>query len=108
MPERASLNNQNGDALRQYFITPIRNAAAGKIDDHQLRHRRGILPSGSLAPKLLRITMQQQMRGLLPQKALALNWKGTDAQGVPLEEGTAFDVTVILAQNITWTMKQGK
>ena len=31
VPERASLNNQNGDALRQYFITPIRNAAAGKL-----------------------------------------------------------------------------
>ena len=31
LPERASLNNQNGDALCQYFVNPIRNAASGKV-----------------------------------------------------------------------------
>ncbi len=31
LPERASLNNQNGDALCQYFVSPIRNAANAKM-----------------------------------------------------------------------------
>ncbi len=96
VPERASLNNQNGDALRQYFITPIRNAAAGKLmitncDTGEVYFQR------EFGPQAAAYYYAAADAWASTAKALALNWKGTDAQGVPLEEGTAFDVTVILA-----------
>lgn len=94
--ERASLNNQNGDALRQYFIAPIRNVAAGKLvitncDTGEVYFQREF---GAQKAAYYLATAQAWVS---PLKVLALDWKGTDANGVPLAEGTGFDVTVVLA-----------
>lgn len=95
-PERASFNNQNGDALQQYYIAPIRNAAAGRlqITNHETAEVYFQREFGAQDAAFYYAATETWMS---PLKKLALNWKGTDAQGVPLEEGTAFDVTVILA-----------
>lgn len=82
VPERASLNNQNGDALRQYFITPIRNAAAGKLmitncDTGEVYFQR------EFGPQAAAYYYAAADAWASTAKALALNWKGTDAQGVP-------------------------
>ncbi len=55
--------------------------------------------SGSLAPSCCVLLCSSRCVGFY-RKSTGAGWKGTDAQGVPLEEGTAFDVTVILAPGI--------
>ena len=95
LPERASLNNQNGDALCQYFVNPIRNAASGKVQIFN--------------PETGEIYKERNLDGInsgfyysasdawIPSQLVAnLTWQGTNAKGEPLPEGTKAQVQLTL------------
>lgn len=90
-----SLNNQNGDALCQYFVNPIRNAASGKVQIFN--------------PETGEIYKERNLDGInsgfyysasdawIPSQLVAnLTWQGTNAKGEPLPEGTEGQVQLTL------------
>lgn len=107
LPERASLNNQNGDALCQYFVSPIRNAANGRMqirnaETGEIYKQREFGPMSAGFYYLGTGTWQQV------SQAVNLTWAGTDAQGRPLPEGTVAEVQVTLAPEYYVDAKSGR
>jgi len=107
LPERASLNNQNGDALCQYFVSPIRNAANGRLqirnaETGEIYKQREFGPMNAGFYYLGTRTWQQV------SSAVNLTWAGTDAQGQPLPEGTVAEVQVTLAPEYYVDAKSGR
>jgi len=107
LPERASLNNQNGDALCQYFVSPIRNAANAKmqirnVETGEIYKQREL---GSMGAGFYYSAASAWQRVSQP---VNLTWSGTDAQGQPLPEGTVAEVQVTLAPEYYVDAKSGR
>ena len=96
LPERAALNNQNGDALCQYYISPIRNAARARVritdaETGAIYREREVGPIDS------GFYYEAAESWVQSEQTLNLAWAGTDMQGDPLPEGTKAVISVSLA-----------
>ncbi len=96
LPERASLNNRSGDALCQYFVSPIRNVASGKM--RILNPETGeIYKERELDAARGGFYYAATQRWIPTEYAANLVWSGTDAHGEPLPEGTKALVQITAA-----------
>ena len=96
LPERATLNNLNGDSLSQYVISPIRNAAAGKMEIVDVQTGE-VYKSRILDAMSAEFYYTEAQQWYQTEQTANLNWFGTDANGEPLPEGTQAEVRVTLA-----------
>ena len=107
LPQRASLNNQNGDEIAQYYVSPIRNAANARVqvvnaETGEVYKEREV---GQLSAAFYYAGTQQWMQML---DSLNVAWDGSDANGDPLPEGTQAEVRVTLAPEYYVDAKTGK
>lgn len=96
LPERATINNQNGDSICQYSIGPIRNAANarmqisnGETGEIYKQRELGAIDSGYY--------YVQAGAWYQTEHLVNMTWAGTDASGQPLPEGTEALLQVTLA-----------
>ncbi len=96
LPERASLNSLNGDAIARIYYSLIRNSAATKA----------VITDDATGEIYLEKDLGEQFAAFYYLAAGAwnnnnltagLNWKGTDAEGKPLPDGTRATISLIAA-----------
>ena len=107
LPQRASLNHQNGDEIAQYYVSPIRNAANARVqvvnaETGEVYKEREV---GQLSAAFYYAGTQQWMQML---DSLNVAWDGNDANGDPLPEGTQAEVRVTLAPSTMWMPKPAR
>lgn len=94
--DRNALNNQNGAAIKKFGNTLIRNAAASRL----------VISNANTGEIYYEQEMGEQEGAYYHVSTgdwmnyafrLKLNWKGTDAQGKPLPEGTSVDIVYAAA-----------
>lgn len=96
LPERNGFNNMNGDMLYKYYFSAIRNAGMAKyvITDAEtgevyMEQELGAVDSAYYYANA------GQWRGT--QYKMNLGWRGTDAEGNKLPEGTTVNISLVLA-----------
>lgn len=96
LPERASLNSTNGDALSRIYYSLIRNSAGTKV----------VITDDATGEIYLEKELGEQFAAFYylstgawtgNNLSAGINWKGTDAQGNPLPDGTRVTVSLIAA-----------
>ena len=107
LPQRASLNSQNGDEIAQYYVSPIRNAANARVQvvnakTGEVYKEREV---GQLSAAFYYAATQQWMQMM---DSLNVAWNGSDANGDPLPDGTQAEVRVTLAPEYYVDAKTGK
>lgn len=95
-PEYASLNNQNGDAIKNINYALIRNAGmvATCITDVETGEVYSLKEIGSQYGAYY-YTNGSAWKNT--QSKVGLNWAGTDADGNALDEGTVVDISLVAA-----------
>lgn len=96
LPERNAFNNENGDMLSKYIYSNIRNAGGAiyQITDAETGEVYLREDLGSIYGAYY-YTNGSAWRST--DKTLNLNWKGTDGDGNKLPEGTAVNISLVLA-----------
>lgn len=97
LPERNALNSQNGDALEDWYFTPIRNAAASRltITDTKTGAVYYSQELGSVDGAFYYSGSSGEGWESTGYTA-PLTWAGTDAGGKPLKEGTTVELALTL------------
>ena len=96
LPERASLNSTNGDGISRIYYSLIRNSAATKVlvtDDVTGE----VYLEKNLGEQLAAFYYLAGSMWTNNNLSAGINWKGTDAQGNPLPDGTRATVSLIAA-----------
>ena len=96
LPERNGFNNMNGDMLYKYYFSAIRNAGMAKyvISDAETGEVYMEQELGAVDSAYYYVN-GGQWRGT--QYKLNLGWRGTDAEGNKLPEGTTVNISLVLA-----------
>lgn len=96
LPERNAFNNENGDTLYKYYFSVIRNAGNSKyvISDAETGEVYMDYEVGE-ADAAFYYTNGSAWRNT--QYKLNLGWRGTDAEGNKLPEGTKVNISLVLA-----------
>ena len=107
LPERAAINNQNGDTIYQYSVSPIRNAANARMqisnrETGEIYKQREL---GSIDSGYYRANADAWYQ---TEHLVNMTWAGTDASGQPLPEGTEALLQVTLAPEYYVEGKTGK
>lgn len=96
LPERAAMNNANGDIIASMYYTLIRNAAAVRLTITDVNTGEVYLQR-ELGETFAAYFNETYGSWYSSQLELKLNWAGTDAKGNPLPEGTQVKVTMVAA-----------
>ena len=93
LPERNAFNSENASRITEQSFTLIRGAGAARVqitnaDSGEVYFQREL---GELYPAYYDPSMGQWSNAV---QYAQLNWKGTDAQGAPLAEGTRVNVSM--------------
>ena len=97
LPERNGFNNMNGDMLYKYYFSVIRNAGAAKylVSDAETGevYMEQVFDGG--VDSAFYDANGGSWRGT--QYQVSLGWRGTDAEGNKLREGTTVNISLVLA-----------
>ena len=96
LPERNGFNNENGDTLYKYYFSVIRNAGNAKyvISDAKTGE---VYMEQELGAVDSAFYYENAAAWQDTQYGLNLGWKGTDAEGNKLPEGTTVKISLVLA-----------
>lgn len=96
LPERNGFNNENGDTLYKYYFSVIRNAGNAKyvISDAKTGE---VYMEQELGAVDSAFYYENAAAWQGTQYGLNLGWKGTDAEGNKLPEGTTVKISLVLA-----------
>lgn len=95
-PEFASLNNENGDSIKSIYYALIRNAGnmAVRITD---KNTGDVYANASLGQQYGAYYYVNGQTWRNTSSKVNLNWKGTDANGNKLPEGTSVEISLVAA-----------
>ncbi len=96
LPERIAMNNVNGDKIGSQIYSLIRNATRMKLTISNVETGDVYLEK-ELGETLSAYYNETYASWYYSQSELKLNWKGTDAEGEPLPEGTTVCVSMVAA-----------
>ncbi len=99
LPERNAMNNLNGSSLAKQYFALIRNAAASKfvVRNAETGEVYYEASTGEIDGAYYYVNGQEWR---YTQRNLKLGWKGTDANGEPLPEGTPVEIAFIAAPDL--------
>lgn len=94
--ERNAFNNTNGDTLYKYYLSAIRNAGNAKyvISDAETGK---VYMESELGQVDAAYFYTNGQAWYNTEASLRLGWKGTDADGNKLPEGTMVNISIVLA-----------